>query len=146
MSGILNWLEEHRDWVVELLRMYLGVVLFLKGLQFLSGISDLVRLLGLPESSVWVAGLIGHYIMLAHLVGGIFVFIGLLTRYACAAQIPILTGAVVLMATGRFASDPSAGSLEYVMAVFLLLVMFLFYGGGRISADYYLDKRLREES
>lgn len=144
MSRILNWLEDHRDWVVELLRMYLGVVLFLKGLQFLSSIPELIKLLGLPESSVWIAGFLGHYIMLAHLVGGVFVFIGLLTRYACAAQIPILSGAIVLMATGRFASDPSAGSLEYVTAVFLLLVMFLFYGGGRLSADYYLDKRLRE--
>lgn len=144
MSRILNWLEDHRDWVVELLRMYLGVVLFLKGLQFLSTIPDLMKLIGLPET-VWTTGVLGHYIMLAHLVGGIFVFIGLLTRYACLAQIPILTGAVFLMATGRLAADPSSGSLEYVTAVFLLLVMFLFYGGGRLSADFYLDKRLREE-
>lgn len=137
MKPSLHWLEEHRDWAIEFLRMALGVILIQKGFYFMQHMDQLLALTGLPHS-MWISGLFAHYIVVAHLVGGLFVLLGLVTRLSSLIQLPILVGAVVIV----YRSDgmSAAGStLEFTVLVFLLLVMFTFYGGGRLSVDAYLE-------
>jgi putative oxidoreductase len=137
MKTLFAWLEEHKDWTVEFLRMYLGLVLILKGIYFIRDMDQLLALIGL-SASIWVGGLFAHYIVLAHLLGGLFVILGLITRYAVAAQLPILAGAVVI-AYLREGWMAQTSNFEFTSLVFLLLVLFLFYGGGRLSVDYLLE-------
>jgi uncharacterized membrane protein YphA (DoxX/SURF4 family) len=74
-----------------------------------------------------------HYIAPAHMIGGIMIVFGLLTRWAIAAQLPILFGAVLVNFMGHMHSE----SLILAIVVLLLCIFFLFYGGGKHSADYY---------
>jgi putative oxidoreductase len=84
--------------------------------------------------------LIGQFIVIIHLMGGIFITIGLHTRLACLTQIPILAGAIVLLKV----SGNSIGSAEMIVSamVLLLLIIFLIEGNGPWS----YDKMFKEES
>ena len=138
MKNALLWLEDHKDWGIEMLRMYLGVVLILKGFYFIRDMNSLLALIGL-QSSLWLGGIFAHYIVLAHLIGGLSVIIGLLTRIVAAFQVPILLGAcyVVFNHDGILSAS---SNFEFTSLVLILLVMFVFYGGGRLSVDYFLGK------
>lgn len=134
-----HWMEElrgHRDWTIELLRMFLGAVLILKGFYFMRHMDELLGLIGLRET-LWIAGLFAHYIVIAHMLGGAFVVMGLITRVSVAVQLPILGGAVAII----YRMEGAAGAnFQLTAFVFLLLLMFLFYGGGRLSVDEYLAR------
>ena len=62
MKNALLWLEDHKDWGIEMLRMYLGVVLILKGFYFIRDMNSLLALIGL-QSSLWLGGIFAHYIV-----------------------------------------------------------------------------------
>lgn len=139
MERVLAWLETHKDWTIEFLRMYLGLVLILKGFVFIRDMDQLLGLIGL-KNSLWLGGLFAHYIVLAHLLGGAFFLMGLITRVVAGFQIPIVAaGVVVVYMKEGFLSGTS--NLEYTAFVFLGLVAFLFYGGGRLSVDYLLERK-----
>jgi uncharacterized membrane protein YphA (DoxX/SURF4 family) len=74
-----------------------------------------------------------HYIAFAHIVGGILLIFGLLTRWLIIAQLPILMGAILLNIFGEF------NALNFMVAIvaFGVSVFFVFYGSGKHSADYY---------
>ena len=74
-----------------------------------------------------------HYVASAHMVGGIMIVFGLLTRWSIWVQLPILIGAVMINFLGQMNVQ------NFIMATITLLVciFFLFYGSGKHSADYY---------
>ena len=74
-----------------------------------------------------------HYVAAAHMMGGVMIVFGLLTRWAIWAQLPILLGAVVINFIGTF------NVMNVILALITLAVclFFLAYGGGKHSADYY---------
>ena len=78
--------------------------------------------------------LIMHYVAPAHFVGGFLLVIGLLTRWAVLAQLPILLGAVVV----NFLGEMNTRNLVLASITLLVCVFFLFYGSGKHSTDYYL--------
>ena len=130
------WLDEHRDWCFDLLRVYLGIGLLVKGALFASDPSLLPSLM---EGSRLQATpmILTHYVVLAHLCGGLMMAIGLLTRLAALLQLPILIGAVffVHLQDGLFARSQN---LEFSLLVLLLLVLICAHGSGRWSVDHYL--------
>ena len=75
-----------------------------------------------------------HYIAPAHFVGGILIAFGLLTRWAIAAQLPILIGAVAI----NFAGEMDQTNLILSSVALLLSLFFLVYGSGKHSVDKYL--------
>ena len=79
-----------------------------------------------------------HYIALAHLVGGLMLTVGLLTRIAAWAQIPILAGALLVHRHEGLMS--SRQSLEFSALVFFLLVIFALAGTGPLSVDNGMPK------
>ncbi|PYK61771.1 MAG: hypothetical protein DME21_08200 [Verrucomicrobia bacterium] len=89
-----RWIESHMDIVIDLVRMYLGVGLFVKGIYFLMHQGELKKLLEGADNLAFGQGAVAHYIIPVHLVGGLLLAIGLLTRLAALAQIPILIGAI----------------------------------------------------
>jgi len=82
--------------------------------------------------SFWV-----YYIVFAHLVGGIFIIVGLLTRAAVLIQVPVLAGAALFINPGEhgFALN---GEFALSLLVLCMLFYFLFKGPGEISMDNYL--------
>ena len=145
-----DWIDRFRDWarskrplLFDLVRIYMGVALFVNGMQFVSQREQLARILENHDLGWFVPTALAHYIPAAHLGGGFLLAIGLMTRVAAAFQIPILFGAafVVYMPQGFFTYSQN---FEFAALVLFLLVIVFFYGGGRLSADYYLYERERE--
>ena len=79
-----------------------------------------------------------HYVAPAHLMGGILIFFGLLTRWAIIAQLPILIGAVLI----NFLGEMNTTNLLISSIVLLLCIFFLFYGSGKNSVDYYMKMQM----
>ena len=140
VRGWIAWMEAHRDLCFDLLRIYLGIGLFVKGWYFITNMTYLSDLL-VKSGRLEVAGfLMAHYIPLAHLGGGALMAFGLFTRFAIAVQIPILLGAVFLVHYKEGLFTQGQG-LEFTALVLFLLCILFIYGPGRLSADARLAKR-----
>jgi len=138
MHELDHWSSTHPSWMV-IGRVALGIGLHLKGIMFLSDSAQLENILNesiLSSMTSWLSLVITW----VHLLGGVLIIVGLLTRFATLLQIPILIGAVIF----NFSRGIFTSGFELVLAlVMLLLVIFFFVeGGGEISMDEYLKKHL----
>lgn len=136
-----NWNEilvKTRHYWIEFLRIVLGVLLFAKGYYFVENLSEIYGIIdaNLPVSPFIAA----HYVVAAHLAGGMMLIFGLLTRIAAAIQIPVLVGALVFVHAREVVLGPQE-SFEYALLILILLVVFFFYGGGKWSADYFIIRK-----
>ncbi len=132
--AIWKWFDEHQDLAYDLIRIYLGIALFIRGYLFIADMSLLVELLR-AQDLTWLSTTgFAHYIALAHLAGGILLAVGLFTRLAALVQLPILFGAVFIvhLKEGLLAQGQS---LELAALVFFLLLVFFFFGAGPLSMD-----------
>ena len=72
------WVEQHRDWFFDAVRIYLGIGLFVKAIYFMQNQEYLASLLN-GAGNLWlIPAFVVHYVMLAHLVGGLFLALGFL--------------------------------------------------------------------
>jgi uncharacterized membrane protein YphA (DoxX/SURF4 family) len=146
LNEVRLWLEERRDLLIDLLRIYLGLGLFIRGLVFFMGGSQ-IMLQGMAGSDAngWIVSAVAaHYVVFAHVCGGILLAFGLLTRIAALVQFPILLGAVILHAPDGMCA--LGQSLEFSAFVLVTLVFILLAGPGRLSVDYYTFRRSEEAS
>jgi len=127
-----KWANAHTYYSIDALRIALGIFLIYKGAYFITNSREFEDLIA-PVSNFMGGMLTFHYIASAHIMGGIMIIFGLLTRWAIIAQLPILIGAVII----NFIGDMNVGNLLLSAVTLLVSVFFLFYGGGRHSADYY---------
>lgn len=130
-----KWANAHTYLPIDLLRMALGVFLFMKGVYFFSNIQYLIDLLApIDRFDKFGGGMfLIHYIAPAHLIGGILIFFGLLTRWAIIAQLPILVAAVII----NFMGSMHEQNLLLALITLVICVFFAVYGSGKNSADYY---------
>lgn len=133
------WVEANRDICFDVLRIYLGIGLFVKGVYFISDTTRLAELLMRPGKLEFASTLLLHYIPLAHLGGGLLLAAGLMTRTAVLFQLPILFGAVFFVHLGE-GLHSQGQNLEFTALVLFLLVLILFHGAGRLSVDSYLRR------
>jgi putative oxidoreductase len=136
-----QWIESHMDVVIDLVRMYLGVGLFAKGLYFLMHQGELSKLLEGTNNVAFAQGALAHYVIPAHLVGGLLLAMGLLTRLAALSQIPILIGAVLYVWLPKMLFIEQRQNLEFSALVLFLLVLIFVYGAGRLSLDHLITKK-----
>lgn len=135
VKDLNKWANAHTYFSLDLVRVALGVFLFMKGVSFITNIqylSDLISPIDKIGGGVFGMFII-HYIAPAHLIGGIMIVFGLLTRWAIIAQLPILIGAIAINFMGKMHSQ----NLLAAFIILALCVFFLFYGSGKHSADYY---------
>lgn len=115
----------------DLIRIYLGVGLAVRGILFLMDPSWIGHMLeGSAESAVWP-----RVIALGHLLGGGLLAVGLFTRLAAAVQVLPVLGAVVML----HLRDDLAGenqSLEFSALVLVMLIFFACFGSGEWSLDH----------
>ncbi|MEX0821121.1 MAG: DoxX family protein [Rhodothermales bacterium] len=137
-------LDRSGDVAFELLRIYLGVGLFVRGILFISNSSAFMELLG-SSSAAWLTSVaLIHYVALSHLVGGIMIAIGLFTRAAALVQLPALVGAVFVVHFQGGLLAPSQ-SLEFSALVLFLLVLVFLWGSGNLSVDNYVIEQPVDE-
>lgn len=127
-----KWANAHTYIPLDLLRIALGVFLFIKGTHFIANSQHLIDLFQ-PLQNWFGSMLMIHYVAPAHMIGGILIAFGLLTRWSIIAQIPILIGAVAI----NFVGEMHMGNLLMSIGILMLCIFFLFYGSGKHSADYY---------
>jgi uncharacterized membrane protein YphA (DoxX/SURF4 family) len=140
----LAWVEEHRGDLFDVMRIYLGIGLFVKGIQFITDIDFLLNVLRQSATIEFkfrpVETFVAHYIAMAHLAGGLLLAAGIMTRISALFQLPILVGAVFFVHAD---SDLLAHNTHFDFAalVLFLLVLIFIHGGGRLSVDHYLSTR-----
>ena len=134
-ASISHWLDTHREAAYSFIRIYLGIALFVRGWMLFSDPSAITQLAGAQQVYWWYSYIIG-----AHLIGGLLLTLGLLTRLAALLQIPILAGAVFfihmeegLMTVGQ--------SLELAALVLFLLVAYFLFGSGPYALDNYIAEK-----
>lgn len=140
-SRVAPWTSV-RDGALDLLRVYVGALLVLRGADYVGNAADLLgtmRAASVPASSMMLV----HYVALAHLGGGLLLALGLVTRLAAAAQIPAVLGAIVFVHRHESLFAPES-SLRFALLVLALLAVHLVAGAGRFSLDAYL--RAHDES
>ena len=129
------WLDDHRELALDLVRIYLGFALFAKGVAFIrQGMATLETVT--TQAVGFGEGMLAHYVVLAHIGGGLLLAVGLVTRLAAAVQIPVLVGAV-LFVHAKEGLFTSAMTLELTLLVLFLLLVFSVAGSGRVSLDRY---------
>jgi uncharacterized membrane protein YphA (DoxX/SURF4 family) len=140
-EAIGRYIEQRRDMVFDLMRIYLGIGLFVKGLEFISDREFLTR--ALRESAAvefkfdFLATFLAHYIPLAHIGGGLLLAAGLMTRISTLFQLPVLFGAVFLV-YGRDGLFGHNQEFQFTALVLFLLILILIHGAGRLSVDHHL--------
>lgn len=133
-----KWSTTHPR-LLLLLRAALGIALTSKGISFISDMMSLKALLS-SSSFHFLPDWIALVITWIHLLCGFLITIGLFTRLAALIQIPILIGAVIINASAGIFTPGS--ELLYSLLILVLLVFFLFEGGGELSMDEYVKKHL----
>ncbi|THV59571.1 DoxX family protein [Flagellimonas alvinocaridis] len=133
VKDLNKWANAHTYYPLDLLRVALGVFLFIKGIEFMTS-HEQMAVMARPFQEMPGGMLILHYVTPAHFVGGFLIVIGLLTRWAVIAQLPILIGAILT----NFLGVMDVSNLILAIVVFLLCIFFTIYGSGKHSTDYYL--------
>ena len=135
---IEHWGDSHHPKVLDLIRFALGLFLFLKGMAFMDNstyLRDMIENQSVVYIPAWFLQTLVYYVTFAHMVGGVLIALGVLTRLACIIQIPIVLAAVFL--TGIFL-DPINTTASLSIVALVLLVIFTIIGSGPLSLDNYL--------
>lgn len=128
------WFEDRADLAYALIRIYLGVALFVRGALMLWDPSVITRLAGAQQVYIWYSYIIG-----AHLLGGLAMALGVFTRTAALVQIPVVAGAIVFFHLDR--GLLTAGqSLELATLVLFLLATTSVFGSGPLSVGRLISK------
>jgi putative oxidoreductase len=130
LQRIEQWGNRHHPKWMDIVRIALGIFLCYKGVDFLFNMGRLIGLM--PNRAAFgdfAYIMAGQYVVFAHILGGIFLILGLFTRFACAIQIPILLGAVIFVNSNREMLQPYS-ELLFSILILLLLIYFLIIGNG----------------
>jgi putative oxidoreductase len=133
---------------LAVLRVTLGVIFAMHGYLALAligpaGVAGYTTRIGYPAA---LGPALAWYLILAHLVGGILLILGLFTRWAALAQVPIMASAFFLLhlRQGFFLTgivvDPArgvaiAGGYEYTLLVLAATITLVLAGGGALALD-----------
>ena len=133
-----HWGDTHHPKWIDLLRIALGVFLLFKGIEFANNMASIENLVkSTANFNDLLVVLLVHYILGAHLLGGVLLTFGLLTRFACLIQIPILLGAIIFVNASLM---KAFSELFLSILILAMLVYFLIVGSGPWSLDRAMEK------
>jgi len=134
VERIGQWGDAHHPKWLDLVRIALGLFLLIKGVEFADNMNKLLNFMSNLPFGNFMMILLAHYVLFVHILGGILLATGLLTRFACLIQIPVLVTALFSNAINQFSQ------WTITILVLVLLIYFLIAGGGRWSLDWYVNK------
>ena len=139
VQRVEHWGDAHHPKWLDIIRVVLGVFLCYKGVAFLNNMGEMLNLMTRKSSfGSFSLVMISNYIAFAHLLGGVLLVLGMLTRFACLLQIPILAGAVFVIHSGEILRPFS--ELSVSILTLLLLLVFLVVGNGYWSFKWFADR------
>jgi putative oxidoreductase len=143
IQKIEHWGDVHHAKWLDVIRIVLGLLIFSKGIAIVSNTTTLQDLL-LENNTFGFSGMMAslaiHIVGFVHLVGGILITIGLVTRFAAVIQIPILLCAVFFVNLVHGFSILN-NELWLSILVLLLLILFWVVGSGPYSVDQAMKKK-----
>jgi len=143
IQRIERWGDVHHAKWLDIIRIVLGILIFSKGIAIVSNTAALQDLL-LQNNVFGFSGVMAsialHIVGFVHLVGGILITIGLVTRFAAVIQIPILLCAVLFVNLSKGFSVLNS-ELWLSIIVLMLLVLFWVVGSGPYSVDQAMKKK-----
>jgi putative oxidoreductase len=145
IQRIEHWGDVHHAKWLDVIRIVLGILIFFKGIAIVSNtivLQDLLLENNVFGFSGMMASVAIHIVGFVHLVGGILITLGLLTRFAVVIQIPILLCAVFFVNLSRGFSMLNS-ELWLSVIVLLLLVLFWVIGSGPFSVDHQMKRKPR---
>ena len=143
IQRIEHWGDVHHAKWLDIIRIVLGILIFSKGIAIVSNTAALQDLL-LQNNVFGFSGLMAsvalHIVGFVHLVGGILITIGLVTRFAAVIQIPIVFCAVLFVNLSQGFSVLNS-ELWLSIIVLMLLILFWVVGSGPYSVDQAMKKK-----
>jgi uncharacterized membrane protein YphA (DoxX/SURF4 family) len=138
IQRLQNYGDTHHSKWLDILRIALGLILFIKGFYYVRNTEELDQLLKNNDMHLYNYVVI-HYVAFAHLVGGILIMLGLVTKIAILIQLPVLIGAIIFINAKAGLITPNPEFYLSILVLFML-VFFFIYGSGEWSMDAYLEK------
>lgn len=140
VKKISNWGDNHHPWILDIIRIVLGLFLLNKGLMFLTN-SGYLRDIILEKEAVnqppALISAIVFYVSYIHVLGGGLMALGLFTRLWAFLQFPVVFAAVFLVNIIR---PYVVAELWLSIIVLSLLTVFMIIGSGPLSLDRLLKK------
>jgi putative oxidoreductase len=131
-----RWADDHSDVFADLVRIYLGIGLFIKGLYIVGHQSEMFSMLNAGGNIPFGLTAAAHYVIPVHFVGGVLLALGMAVRPAAIAQIPPLIAAIFYFMLPRFtALVEMRESLEFTALVTFLLALIAVFGAGRLAIE-----------
>jgi NNP family nitrate/nitrite transporter-like MFS transporter len=123
---------------MDALRIYLGIALVIKGIYFITNMSELEATLG--EGMGQGQTMIAWSVVFAHVIGGASLALGFVTRLAAFANAVIMFGAVIVHLLGNIEESLIGSNLDFQFTFFVLftLVLLVWRGSGPLSLDHLL--------
>ncbi|MCE7042163.1 DoxX family protein [Dyadobacter sp. CY312] len=136
MDRIEHWGDTHHPAWLDAVRIGLGVLLFVKGISFISDTTKLSELVSELDIQLWTVTAV-HYVAFAHIFGGFLIALGCLTRLSSIIQIPILVVAVFFV-NMRVGFSYLNSELWLSMITLFLVILFAITGSGKFSMDEWM--------
>ena len=131
VQRVEHWGDTHHPQWLDIIRILFGVFLCYKGVDFLMNMGTMLDLITNKMSfGSFTSMMMGNYIAFAHILGGILLILGVLTRFACLLQIPILIGAIFFWNNSLYRPF---SEIALAILTLLLLILFLIVGNGPIQ-------------
>lgn len=114
------------------LRMALGILLCIKGYDFIHDFTPLEQLLARQQAITFPVKWLSLATGWIQIAGGVFIIAGFFTRLSCSVQLPVLTLVLLVQFSNYTLSD-----FEMIQNIgaFAGLTILLEKGGGKISLD-----------
>ncbi|MFN5326196.1 MAG: DoxX family protein [Bacteroidota bacterium] len=114
-----------------LLRVILGLMLFIKGINFIRNEGVLSKVFSEVEL-IQKLSLLQLIIPWIHILGGFFILIGVYTRLMTLIQIPLVIGAIFVLLSAKQNSFFNA-EIYFALTILILLVLNIIFGDGFYS-------------
>jgi putative oxidoreductase len=135
LNTMISQLNKQESKAYAFIRIFIGIALLVRGWVLLNNPDGVTELIGQDNMHMWYS-----YITIAHLIGGLLLTVGIITRLAALIQIPILFSAVFLV-HAKEGLMMGGQSLELAALVLFLLLVFFVFGSGDLSVTCWWRKR-----
>ncbi|GGB21193.1 DoxX family protein [Puia dinghuensis] len=132
------WGNRHHPWILDIIRILLGLFLLTRGIIFFNNAGYLRFLiidkgvLRLPDGIITA---IIYYVTYIHILGGGLIMVGIYTRLWALLEVPIVFGAVFFINITR---PYVISEIWLAILVLALLCLFVIIGSGPLSIDRLL--------
>jgi putative oxidoreductase len=138
-KNVEQWGDRHHPALFDIIRIALGLFLLLKGYAFLQNkpyLEDMIIGLQIKFLDQGMVEFIMYYVIFVHMVGGLLIMLGILTRLASLLQLPIICAAIFVLNNLRSFIN---SDLWLTVFCLLFLVVFTIIGSGPLSLDRALS-------